>query len=142
MEKCELKYCDCLYHSANAFARLMTKMAEEEFAVTGLAPSHAFLLMTVNYKQGIQPKELSEQLQLMPSTVTRLIEKLETKGLVERKSVGKITEVSSTVAGKKLDKKIKSAWMSLYHRYTNLLGEKEGKKLTELIYNASKKLEA
>ena len=142
MEKCESKYCDCLYHSANAFARLMTKMAEEEFAVTGLAPSHAFLLMTVNYKQGIQPKELSEQLQLMPSTVTRLIEKLETKGLVERKSVGKITEVSSTAAGKKLDKKIRSAWMSLYHRYTNLLGEKEGKQLTELIYNASKKLEA
>ena len=142
MEKCESKYCNCLYHSANAFARLMTKMADEEFATTGLAPSHAFLLMTVNSKQGIQPKELSEQLQLTPSTVTRLIEKLETKGLVERKSVGKFTEVRSTAAGNKLDKKIKSVWLNLYNRYSNLLGEKEGKKLTELIYNASRKLES
>ncbi len=142
MEKCESKYCHCLYHSTNAFARLMTKMAEEEFAITGLAPSYAFLLMTVNYKQGIQPKELSEQLQLTPSTVTRLIEKLETKGLIERKSVGKITEVRSTMAGKKLDKKIKSVWMNFYDRYSNLLGEKEGKKLTELIRKALRKLES
>ena len=52
------KYCGCLYYSANALSRIMTKMADEEFASAGLSSSYAFLLMTVNHKPGIQPKEI------------------------------------------------------------------------------------
>lgn len=32
----------CLYFSANRIARLLTKMAEEEFAVTTLPPTYGF----------------------------------------------------------------------------------------------------
>lgn len=116
-------------------------MAEEEFAVTGLTPSYAFLMMTVNDKPGIQPKEISEQMQLTASTVTRLIEKMEHKGLLKRKSLGKITEVYPTEEGLKLDKKIHEAWKSLYKRYSDLLGEERSKSLTTEVYTATQKLE-
>jgi len=139
MGTADSKYCECLYYSANALGRVMTKMAEEEFAVTGLAPSYAFLLMSVNESPGIQPKELSKQLQLSPSTVTRLVEKMELREFVERKSVGRRTEVYPTRKSIELDTEIKEAWMNLYRRYSDILGE-EADDLTGAIYDAVKKL--
>jgi DNA-binding MarR family transcriptional regulator len=136
------KYCNCLYYSTNALARVLTKMAEEEFAMTGLAPSYAFLLMTVNDQPGIQPMEISAHMQLTPSTVTRLIEKMEHRGFLERKPAGKFTKVHPTAKSQKLDKKIHAAWTSLYKRYSALLGEQKGRALTTEVYQASKKLEA
>ena len=133
------KYCNCLYYSANALGRVMTRIAEEEFAITGLSPSYAFLLISVNEKPGIQPKELSEQMQLAPSTVTRLLEKMEFRGFVERKSAGRITEVYPTIKSKELDPKIKEAWLNLYKRYSDILGD-EVNDLTGAVYNAVKKL--
>lgn len=131
------KYCNCLYYTANAFGRVMTKMAEEEFAITGLAPSYAFLLMSVNAKPGIQPSELSQQMQLTPSTVTRLVEKLEAKGFVKRQSVGRATEIFPTEKSTALDSQIKQAWRSLYDRYTAILGEGSAQLLTDQMYEAN-----
>jgi len=119
----------------------MTKISDEEFAKVGLSSSHAFLLMTVNEKQGIQPKEISEQMQLTASTVTRLIEKMEYRGYLERQSNGRTTEVYSTEAGQGLQIKLKEAWRNLYNRYTEILGEENAVKLTADIYDASQKLE-
>jgi DNA-binding MarR family transcriptional regulator len=141
MEKCESKYCGCLYYSANALSRIMTKIADEEFAVTGLTSSYAFLLMTVNEKPGVQPKEISQQMQLTPSTVTRLIEKMEHRGFLERKHIGRTTEVYPTQLSIDLHPRIKEAWRKLYQRYSEILGKEEGDKLTALIYEAIQKLD-
>lgn len=141
MEKCRSKYCGCLYYSANALARIMTKLADEEFAVTGLTSSYAFLLMTVNEKPGIQPKEISHHMQLTPSTVTRLIEKMEYRGFLQRKHVGRTTEVYPTKQSEELHPKIKVAWRNLYKRYADLIGETKANKLIELINESNEKLE-
>ena len=141
MKTTNSKYCTCLYHSANALSRVMTKISDEEFSITGLGSSYAFLLMTVNEKQGIQPKELSEQMQLTPSTVTRLIEKLEYKGYLKRESVGRSTNVFSTPRGIELQPKLKEVWRILYQRYTAILGKLEADTLTENIFSATVKLE-
>jgi DNA-binding MarR family transcriptional regulator len=119
----------------------MTRIAEEKFAVTGLSPSHAFLIMTINDKPGIQPKEISEMMQLTPSTITRLVDKMEQKGLLERKLIGKYSEIHPTQAGIELNQGIKTAWMSLYEQYTSCLGNEESKLLTQSIYNAAFKLD-
>lgn len=141
MEKCNSKYCSCLYYSVNALSRVMTKLADEQFAVTGLTSSYAFLLMTVNEDPGIQPKEISTMMQLTPSTVTRLIEKMEHRGLLVRKSVGRNTEVYPTQASLDLHQNIKDAWSRLYERYSSILGKNESNELAKVIYNAAKKLE-
>ncbi len=142
MDKKDSKYCSCLYYSANAFARVMTKLADEAFASTGLAPSYAFLLMTVNGKAGVQPKEISEQMQLTPSTVTRLIEKMEQKQYVVRKSVGRAVEVFPTDKSLALQPQLKSAWEELYKKYAATLGDEKASMLTVEIYDAFKKLDA
>ncbi len=141
MDQKTSKYCTCLYHSANALSRVMTKISDEEFASTGLSSSHAFLLMTVNEKQGIQPKEISEHMQLTASTVTRLIEKMEYRGYLERQSVGRSTEVYSTPAGLALQPKLKEIWRNLYQRYSGILGKEVADQLTEDIYTSTQKLE-
>ncbi|MCB0656501.1 MAG: winged helix-turn-helix transcriptional regulator [Saprospiraceae bacterium] len=134
-------YCNCLYYSANALSRLMTRMADEEFALAGVSSSYAFLLMTVNGQPGIQPKEISQKMQLTPSTVTRLVEKMEARGLLERKSSGRATEVYPTEKSQELQPRIQEAWQNLYRRYANILGEKASQALTSAIYEASRLLE-
>ena len=135
------KYCNCLYYSANALSRIMTKMADDAFSTTGLTASYAFLLMIVNERPGIQPGEISCQMQLKPSTVTRLIEKMEYKGFLKREQTGRTTQVYPTPASKKLNPQIKKAWSNLYQQYADILGNDHAKNLTQSIYEATLKLE-
>ena len=131
---------NCLYFTANSLARVITRMAEEEFRTAGLSPSHAFLVMLVNDKPGIGQKELCEQLHLAPSTVTRSIDGMVHKGFLRRQSEGKATSVFPTAEGKKLQKPIEAAWQSLHQRYAKVLGFKAGDGLTAIIDDAAQKL--
>ena len=141
MENADNKYCSCLYYSVNALSRILTKVADEAFSKVGLSSSYAFLLMTVSEKPGIQPKEISKKLQLTPSTITRLIEKMEYRGFLERKQSGRCTQVYATEAGLALHPKIKDAWQQLYQHYADVLGAEESNQLTADIYDAVTKLE-
>lgn len=130
----------CLYFSTNSLARLITKLADEEFRVTGLSPAHAFVMMVVNEKPGILPGEISNRLQIAPSTVTRFIDQLEKKGLLKRESEGKAVKIFPLQEGMELQESIDSAWKALHGRYTNTLGDKYSDVLTQLINDAIKKL--
>lgn len=135
------KYCGCLFYSANALARVITRIAEEEYAPTGLTPSYAFLVLTVNEKPGIQAGEISEIMRLNPSTITRFIEKMEEKGLLTRKTNGKFTEVYPTEKGLALNETITTCWKNLYNRYVSVLGVTQANMLTMAVYEAVSKLE-
>ena len=131
---------NCLFFTANSLARVITRMAEEEFRLTGLSPSHAFLMMLVNDNPGIGQKELGEQLHLAPSTVTRFIDTLTYKGFLIRQTDGKATKVFATRDGAKLRKPIEDAWKNLHQRYARVLGLNEGDRLTSMIDDASRRL--
>lgn len=131
----------CLYFTVSKLSRAITKMAEEEFAKTGLSPTYGFLLMTVNERPGISQNEICEVLQISPSTLTRFIDKLEGKGLVIRKSKGKNSFIYSTEKGMEHQKEIEKAWKDLYERYSEILGYEEGEKLTEITNAAVNKLQ-
>jgi len=141
MKKSSSPFCQCLYYASNALARITTRMAEEEFASVGLSPSYAFLIMTVAKKPGIQPGEISKDLELTPSTITRLIEKMEKKGLLRRKFEGKTTSVFVTAKGEARTEDIKKCWLNLYLRFQDVLGEENSKQITGLIYQAVQDLE-
>ncbi|MFD0692495.1 MarR family winged helix-turn-helix transcriptional regulator [Paenibacillus sp. GCM10027628] len=132
---------ECLYFTANRLSRVITKMAEDEFAITGLSPTYAYLLMTVYEKEGISQKEIGELLHLQPSTVTRLIEKLVVKGLINNRVEGRMSLIYSTDKGKELEEAINKCWMNLRSRYSATLGEKEGDELTLHLYKVSDQLE-
>jgi len=135
-------YCKCLYYSANALARVITKMAEEEFSAVNLAPSYAFVVMSVNKRPGILAGELAETMMLTPSTVSRLLEKLEVQQLVKRHTEGRITMIYPTPKSVEINQAIMVAWEKLYQRYTNVLGKEAAHKLTDDIFTAAIKLDA
>jgi DNA-binding MarR family transcriptional regulator len=116
-------------------------MAEEEFKKTGLSPSHAFALMVINTEQGLSQNEISKNLNIKPSTTSRFLDKLESKGFVTRKVKGKVSYLYPTKKGAELQEEIEKCWKSLHQRYSKILGEKEGAELTSLTYNAANELE-
>ncbi|MBP1989860.1 MarR family winged helix-turn-helix transcriptional regulator [Paenibacillus eucommiae] len=113
---------NCLFFTANRLSRAITKIAEEEFAVTGLTPMYGYLIRLVNGTPGITQKELSEKLSVTASTLTRFIDKLESRQLVERQVHGKTVLVYPTPKGKELEDVIRGASKSLQARYQAILG--------------------
>lgn len=75
MKSSNSRFNKCLYFSDNALARKVEKLATESWKKINLSPSHAYLLMMVLDEPGAIAKEM----QLTPSTIIRLIEKLEEK---------------------------------------------------------------
>jgi len=135
-------YCRCLFYTANALARNLTRMTEEAFSRTGLAPSLAFVLMTVRNNPGIQPSEVARIMMLSPSTLTRLVEKLETKGLLSRQAQGKTIHITLTAQGEALGPALLEAWRDTHARYTAILGEGPSIQLTEQTYAAAVALDS
>ncbi len=130
-----------MYFSANALARKTEKLALESWKPVGLSPSLAYLLMTVIEEPGIQPGTLANHLQLTPSTVTRLIEKLELKKLLIRVYEGKITNVYPTPKGKELLPKLKSCSASFLKSYSGILGVEASCRLIINMNKISDKLD-
>ena len=133
---------NCLYFQTNNLSRILSRMADEAFRSAGLSPSHAFLLMKVNDEPGIQPSKLSDILGLTPSTITRLIEKMEYQGYLQRISEGRATRVEPTDKCISKDSEIKEAWKLLRERYSEMLGERYTEVLTEMSVKAIDQLES
>jgi len=131
----------CLYFTANALARTVTRMAEESFAPTGLSPSQAFLLMLTVESPGVTPSELAARLHLAPSTVTRLADGMVRKGFVERRAHGKSSHIFPTAKGRGMAKAILAAWKDLHHAYSKILGEQEGSDLTRSLHQTCLRLD-
>jgi DNA-binding MarR family transcriptional regulator len=136
----ESKYCKCIYFASGALARKMEKLAIESWKKVGLSPSHAYLLMLVIDDPGMQPGRLAEELQLSPSTITRLIEKLEEKKLVIRTTEGKLTNVYATPKGKDLLPQLKSCVSDFNETAAGILGKEESTRLVQNINKITDKL--
>ena len=115
----------CLFFSTVKLARELSKVADEAFAKTGLSPSHAMLLYIINDKGGVQQKAIGETLHLTPSTITRLIEKLEQKGYVAKQSEGKTVFLGTSEAGQAMQTALSEAFNQLHAVYENILTPEE-----------------
>lgn len=139
-EKTATRYSACLLFSANALARAITAIGDEEFGRFGMCYSHAYLLCEVVAQPGISPSQLSETLYLTPSTITRSVEKLEQKHLVRRESEGKKTLIYPTPEGEALQPAIAEAWERVGARYSQALGETNVCQLTQQVFKAAQTL--
>ena len=134
------KYAQCLYFSSNALARKVEKLAQESWKPVGLSPSHGYLLMAVVDDPGVQPGKLAKELQLQPSTITRLIEKLEEKKLVVRITEGKTTNVYPTSKAKELYGKLKDCVNNFYTTHATILGKEDSSKMVRNMNRLADKL--
>ena len=139
--KAVTRYSACLLFSANALARAITSIGDEEFGRFGLSYSHAYLLCEVDDQPGISPSQLSETLYLTPSTITRLVEKLEQKQLVRRESEGKKTLIFPTAGGEAIRPAITEAWGRVGARYSAIIGQENVCQLTQQVFKAAQALE-
>lgn len=141
MENEKSYFCNCLFFSSASFARNMSKLADEAFAKTGWSPSHAFVIITVNRNdEGVIPSLIAKELHLTPSTVTRLLDKLEQKGMVRRENDGKNSLVKPTEKSLALNEELMTSWNSLFDHYKKLLGKDFSERLADQLYDASEKI--
>lgn len=140
MKTSDSKYCQCLYFTANALARKIEKLAQESWGKVDLSPSHAYLLMLSIEEPGIQPTALAEHLQLQPSTITRLIDKLEEKKFLVRITEGKITNVYPTPKGKDMLPRLRECLNEFYNSYSAVLGKEESARLVQSMGKMADKL--
>ena len=66
-------------------ARLLRVDADKRARLHGMTRSRRAILMWLERQPGISQKELSELLEVEPITVARLIDRLESRGMVERR---------------------------------------------------------
>lgn len=135
------KYAQCLYFTSAALARKVEKMAMEIWKKLDLSPSHAYLLAAVLEEPGIQPTALAEHLQLQPSTITRLVEKLEEKRLVVRTAEGKITNIYPTPKAKELQPKIANGMKEFSDKCAALFGTEKNADLVQAMADFADKLD-
>jgi len=129
MKVIESKYNHCLYFAANTLARKIEKLAIECWKPVDLPPSHAYLLMMVLEEPGLHPGILANHLQLSPSTITRLIEKLEEKDLVLRLTDGRTTKVFPSEIGKTLLPTLRSCLVQFYNNSCGIIGKSESERM-------------
>lgn len=123
----------CLYFSISRLQRHINKLAENAFASTGLAPSHAFLLMALDEREALSAGEISDLLGMAPSTITRFVDKLAKEGLCERRMEGRVSYTSITPKGRALMPAIRDAWTHLFDAYNGEFGEAEADNLNKAI---------
>ena len=140
MKTSESRYNQCIYFVSNALARKVEKLAIDVWKQVDLSPSHAYLLMITLQEPGVQPGTLSDELNLKPSTVTRLIEKLEEKKLVVRTNEGKTTNVYPTPKAKSLFPQLQQCSQAFCMEYEAVLGKEESKRLVNGMKHIADKL--
>lgn len=127
----------CLYFTSNSLIRHITEIADEEFLITSLAPSYAYLMLLVIEEPGLTQNELSQKINLKPSTLTRFFEKLVQKGMVYKIHNGREVNIYATEKGNKTRELIDKALNNLYKRYCEIFGQEFAEKLTADIYKAN-----
>jgi MarR family transcriptional regulator, organic hydroperoxide resistance regulator len=140
MKSSNSRFNKCLYFSANALARKVEKLATESWKKIDLSPSHAYLLMMVLDEPGAQPGAIAKEMQLTPSTITRLIEKLEHKKLVLRATEGKVTNVYATPKAKDLYPAMKLCLKEFSKKYLEILGTDASVQMIENINQLTDRL--
>lgn len=129
-----------LFFNITSLARTINAVADEEFQITGLAPSSAFILLLANKMPGISAKEISMFLNLQPSTITRLVDALEAKQYVKRKAAGRNMSLVPTKKSLALTPKMKTAWNALNRRINGLVGAANSRKASAYIGKLHKAL--
>ena len=134
----------CLYFNVNALARVVNKQWTKAFEKFDLSPAHGYLLRAVLTNPGISQKQLADELRLEKSTITRFVEALEQKGLVERwknSNDARETGVYATKQAKTIQAGLESLGDELYQTMVESLGANNLKQLVKQLRESATKLD-
>lgn len=116
----------CLYFNTAALSRMLERAWTQAFSPFGLSPPQAFLLRAVLAQPGQLQRELAEALTIARPTATRLLDGLQQRGLIERRSSGndgRELEVHPTAAALAIAGDLNRASTAVTRRLQKTLGE-------------------
>lgn len=126
---------DALGPTLHALARAHRGHLTRLLAPHGLHPGQDLLLLAVWDQPGIGQAALAEHLGVEPPTVTRMVQRLERAGMVERRSTpldGRAQLVHPTPRSRLLESMVRRAWASFDEMLISALGDVEARKLQKL----------
>lgn len=130
----------CIYFNLTTLNRQIGKIWQAEFEKLGLSPSHAYMLYAIVHDPSLTQRELGELLELNASTVTRFIEDLVRKDLLEKSGKGKGSTIEVTSLGKKECKKIEAIMDDLFNKMQKHLGASKFSSFVDGIYKVRQSL--
>ncbi len=124
---------DCIYVNISTMQRIISQLAEKEFASTGWTTSYALIIHLINQSPGITVSEIAGKMNLAVSTVTRFIEKLEFKGYVKKTHRGRKVLLKPLKKSKEIEDDIIESWLSFKKKYEELLGKEIAENLNKQL---------
>ena len=135
-----------LYHALHRLNRQMHRSAHrEDHGKGGRYHGQANLLLLVLQSNGASQRDLAEQLDVRPSSMTEMLTKLEQNDLIERKQDDKdqrIMRIYLTEKGKKAAEKMAESKDAFAESFFQALSEDEQEQLMILIEKLCSSLEA
>src|SRR5262245_30534168 len=116
----------CLYFNTTALARLAERLWTEAFRRFDLTPSQAFMLRLLLDRPGLLQWEYAEALHVSPPSVTRLLNALKAKRLVERRASptdGRETKIYPTRTARELQAPLNAASAEVTRTIKQIIGE-------------------
>ena len=115
----------CLYFNTAALARQLEKAWTQAFQPFGLTAPQAFLLRAVLAQPGLSPSELARLMVIAKPTVTRSLDGLLAKGLIERgpsNRDGRESLIDPTESARAIQEALNKASGMVTERMKRLLG--------------------
>jgi DNA-binding MarR family transcriptional regulator len=131
----------CLLFSSAALARALARIAEEHFHAFDLSTTQGFILIAARKAPGISVSDLANLLALSTSTITKTLDIMVLKGLVQRHTQGKTVMVFLTGNGEAKEPDARSAWSKTRSTYNRAIGEALSRQVAEGSKEALVKLQ-
>ncbi|MDR9364963.1 MAG: MarR family transcriptional regulator [Balneolaceae bacterium] len=126
-----------MHSAANLFSREITRHFDSYFEEYDLATSYVELLLILYDQDELSQNDLAEEMQLAPSTITRFINKLVKKGLVEKNKVGRTAVITLSPKGEELTPVLKQSFKNAANDLESILGHKYVHTTKELLLHGS-----
>jgi DNA-binding MarR family transcriptional regulator len=134
----------CLYFNINALTRAINVIWNDAFAEFDLSPAHAYLLRLVLSDPGLTPKQISLELKLEKSTVTRFLDTLVKKDFVDRRKGthqdARERNIFPTDKARNIEERLEIKGNALYQQMINKIDEPTLVSLVEKLRNTRKKI--
>lgn len=129
----------CLFFLTNALSRDLTRLWDEAFSELSLTASQAYMLVLIIRNPNIHQTKIAKEMLLEASTVTRSLQGLINKGLIQRKASqvdSRARSIQATANGRKLESRIVEISRSLNRELRKRYGETRLEKIRKLTEEA------
>ncbi|MDR3711838.1 MAG: MarR family winged helix-turn-helix transcriptional regulator [Puia sp.] len=133
-------YLDSPYLCVGTMARSMEKMAQKACKPLGVSPGMAYLLLFVLDYPFRDHRELSENMMMSHAMITRMVQTLKEKGLVQPEQYDKHKIVCATAAGQGLAMRLADWHEIISRKYLLAFGGEQGPGFMQAMRRAAKEL--